>query len=188
MDYLQNHLPKGEKIITRTRKSAFIFAREVFIAALLVGIILGLQLGAKIDQKYMYIAYGIAGFILLIFLCNNLIKFASTVLVVTTHKFMVKEDLITIKVFDTQLANIDGIEVEFRTPLRRALGVGDIKVSTRNSVHEYRNVARPDKFTAVLNKQCADIGDRRVNKVHVTFGIGVPQKPKFEAEGEKVKA
>lgn len=186
MDYLQNHLPKGEKIIARTRKSAFIFVRELLIAVVLVGIILGLQLGLEIEQKIMYIVYGVAGLIFLLFLCNNLIKFASTLLVVTTHKFMVKEDIITIKVFDTQLTNIDGIEVEYRTPLRRALGVGNIKVNTRSSVHEYRNVARPDRFTAVLNKQCSDIGDRRANKVHVTFGIGVPKKPAFEADGEKV--
>lgn len=187
MDYLQNHLPKGEKILARTKKSAFIFMREVLIAVVLTGIILGLQLGAKIEQKYMYFAYAAAGVILLLFLCSSLVKYASTILVVTTHKFMVKEDIITIKVFDTQLSNIDGIEVEYRTPLRRALSVGNIKINTRNTVHEYTNVSHPDRFTAVLNKQCSEVADSRLRKVRITFGIGAQTQPQYEAEGEKVE-
>ena len=111
MNYLASHLPKGEKIYAKTHKSAFIFMRDVLIAVLLFGIAVGVQLGFKVDTKIMIWVYIVCAVVVVFCLCDSAVRYASTLLVVTTHKFMYKEDIITIKVFDTQLQNIDSVEV-----------------------------------------------------------------------------
>ncbi|UKI14659.1 MAG: hypothetical protein L6V85_01085 [Clostridiales bacterium] len=137
MNYLASHLPKGEKIYAKTHKSVFIFMRDVLIAVLLFGITVGVQLGFKVDTKIMIWVYIVCAVVVVFCLCDSAVRYASTLLVVTTHKFMYKEDIITIKVFDTQLQNIDSVEVDYKTPLRRALNIGDLTLRTRNSVHVF---------------------------------------------------
>ena len=117
MNYLASHLPKGEKIYAKTHKSVFIFMRDVLIAVLLFGIAVGVQLGFKVDTKIMIWVYIVCAVVVVFCLCDSAVRYASTLLVVTTHKFMYKEDIITIKVFDTQLQNIDSVEVDYKTPL-----------------------------------------------------------------------
>lgn len=191
MDYFENHLPKGEEIKARTRKSLLIFMREIFIGALLAGIIVGLQLGAKISQDIMLWIYVAAGIIELLFISHSLIKYSSTVLVVTNQKFMFKEDIVTIRVFDTLLQNIDGVEIEYKTPLRRAMNVGNIIIRTKSSEHIFRNISRPDIFTAVLNKQAAALQSGRSGTVRIAFGLGQPKadtnKTGNKQQGEIVK-
>jgi len=180
MNYLASHLPKGEKIYAKTHKSAIIFMRDVLIAILLFGIAVGVHLGFKIDTKIMLWVYIACGVVVIFCLCDSAVRYASTLLAVTTHKFMFKEDIITIKVFDTQLQNIDSIEVDYKTPLRRALNVGDITVRTRNSVHVFRNISRPDRFSAVLNKRASDVQEGRIARTRITFAIGKSPAPYVE--------
>lgn len=164
MNYLASHLPKGEKIYAKTHKSVFIFMRDVLIAVLLFGIAVGVQIGFKVDTKIMIWVYIVCAVVVVFCLCDSAVRYASTLLVVTTHKFMYKEDIITIKVFDTQLQNIDSVEVDYKTPLRRALNIGDLTLRTRNSVHVFRNLSRPDRFSAVLNKRASDVQEGRIAK------------------------
>lgn len=188
MNYLASHLPKGEKVYAKTHKSAFIFMRDVLIAVLLAGIALGVHFGLNVDMKIMIWVYVAVGVVVLFCVCDSAIRYASTLLVVTTHKFMFKEDIITIKVFDTQLQNIDSVEVDYKTPLRRALNVGNITIRTRNSVRTFTNIARPDRFSAVLNKRASDVQDSRKAKVRITFGIGKSPAPYVESKKDVAKA
>lgn len=180
MNYLASHLPKGEKIYAKTHKSAFIFMRDVLIAVLLFGIAVGVQLGFKVDTKIMIWVYIVCAVVVTFCLCDSAVRYASTLLVVTTHKFMYKEDIITIKVFDTQLQNIDSVEVDYKTPLRRALNIGDLTLRTRNSVHVFTNLSRPDRFSAVLNKRASDVQEGRIAKTCISFAIGKSPAPYVE--------
>lgn len=182
MNYLESHLSKDEKIVARTRKSAFIFMRDVLLAALLVGVALGIQFGFKIDMNVMRWVYIAIILVVLLAVADTTVKYASTLLAVSNKRFMFKEDIITIKVFDAQLRNVDCVEVEYRTPLRRALNVGDITVRTRSSVHTFTNVARPDRFSAVLNKRAADVQDGCLSRANVTFGITKSNPPYVKCE------
>lgn len=180
MNYLASHLPKGEKLYAKTHKSAFIFMRDVLIAVVLFGIAVGIHMGVKVENRIMLWVYIACAVVVLFCVAGTSVRYASTLLIVTTHKFMYKEDIITIKVFDTQLQNIDSIEVSYRTPLRRALNVGDITVRTRNSVQTFKNLSRPDRFSAVLNKRASDVQEGRIARARVSFAIGKSPAPYVE--------
>lgn len=172
MNYLVNHLPSGEKVVATTRKSAFVFVREFFILIILGGIIAGFLYGLKWDAGKMLYVYISCGVIFLIFFINNLIKFVSTALLVSTNKFLFKKDLVSITFFQTQLQNIDGIEVKYKTPLQRLFNAGSITVLTRNAKYELKYIKKPDIFAARLNKQASNVAGHRI-----TFGIGPQRMP-----------
>ncbi|MEG2453482.1 MAG: hypothetical protein RSB20_01305, partial [Clostridia bacterium] len=132
MNYLLSHLTANERPIAKTRKSACIFLREVLVLIILGGVIAGFFFGMKwpLASKEMYMVYGGCGLVFLVFLSLNIASFISTALLVTTHKFMYKEDIVAIKVFDTQLQNIDAIEVDYKTIFHRMFNYGHITIST----------------------------------------------------------
>lgn len=172
MNYLINHLPSGEKVVATARKSLFIFLRELLIALLIGGVIGGFYYGLHWQfDKMLYVYIG-CGIILVLFFINNFIKIVSTALLVSTSKFLFKKDLITITVFQTQLQNIDGIEVKYKTPLHRLFNAGNVSVLTRNARYELKNISQPDIFASRLNKQASIVADNKIRKVDITFGIG----------------
>ncbi|MDY5658463.1 MAG: hypothetical protein SPF14_05210, partial [Eubacteriales bacterium] len=66
------------------------------------------------------------------------------------------------------------------TPLRRALNIGDLTLRTRNSVHVFTNLSRPDRFSAVLNKRASDVQEGRIAKTCISFAIGKSPAPYVE--------
>lgn len=183
MDYLLKRLPKGEKVLAKTRKTPLIFLRELLFAVILGGTIAGIQIGFKISQDIMNWVYvGAAAFLMLTGL-QSLIKFSS-VLVVTTNKFMYKKYVIIIKVFDTMLYNVDGVEVRYPDPVRRLLNVGHLVLRTRNSEYVIKNLARPDMFAAKLDKQASLRGSN--NNLHISFGVAGAKAAPAAGEGQKI--
>jgi Bacterial membrane flanked domain. len=179
MNYLLEHLPKGERPIAKTRKSLCIFIRDIFFLLVIAG-------GAAATYFWLHVPpdniifLGCVGGLLLIWLCllgANVVKFMSSALLVTTHKFMYKEDLISIKLFDSQLANIDSVEVEYKTVFHRLFNYGQLVISTHATKHTFNNIAKPDLFSARLNKQASRVADSRIRRVHVTFGVGPSSQP-----------
>ncbi|UKI51998.1 MAG: hypothetical protein L6V79_00255 [Clostridium sp.] len=51
---------------------------------------------------------------------------------------------------------------------------------TRNSVHVFRNLSRPDRFSAVLNKRASDVQEGRIAKTCISFAIGKSPAPYVE--------
>lgn len=178
MNYLLSRLPLEEKGVAKTRKTICLFFREILVAILIAAVIIVLHKFLKWEfaSTNMYIVYGVGGGIWLLLFLQNFTKYISTAMLVTTHKFMYKEDLITINVLDTQLSNIDAIEVEYKTPLQRLFNYGHITISTRNTKHTFKNISKPDIFSARLNKQAALAADSRIRRVHVSFGLASNMK------------
>lgn len=171
MDYFSGHLTAGEKIIGRTRKSVYVMSRDLLLALVLAGAIAGLYLGLHLSVSTLrWIVLG-AALLLLLTVLNSYVKIATTILVITTRRFMTKQNLVTIKVSETLLDNIDDVEVEYRGPIRRMMNVGDIVVRTKSTERKYKNIARPDIFASVLNGQAARLKDGRQGTVKVSFGV-----------------
>lgn len=191
MNYLLSRLPMDEKGVAKTRKTVCLFFRELLVAIIVAAAIILLNkfLQWEFKSTKMYIVYGVGGGIWLILFLQNFTKYISTAMLVTTHKFMYKEDLVTINVLDTQLSNIDAVEVEYKTPLQRLFNYGHITISTRNTKHTFKNISKPDIFSARLNKQAALAADSRIRRVHVSFGLASNMKaPVRKAPNAKAKA
>jgi membrane protein YdbS with pleckstrin-like domain len=82
----------------------------------------------------------------------ELIRIKSTELVLTQTKVIGKLGFIKISLQDSQLSNIDNIQINFSF-FGRLFNYGDLMIESRSDSFRYRNIAKPLAFRQLINEQ-----------------------------------
>jgi hypothetical protein len=88
----------------------------------------------------------------LLFFVIELIRIKSTELVLTETKVIGKLGFIRISLQDSQLSNIDNIQINFSF-FGRLFNYGDLMIESRSDSFRYKSIARPLAFRQLINEQ-----------------------------------
>lgn len=176
MGYLEEHLAKGEKLISRAHKTLWIFAREVFmlLLAALSYVIIGVAVGQEMAGLYTAVAFFV---LFTFFLIDHSVKFSNTEIILTNTKVAGKSGALTVNVIEIILQNIDCVEIKQST-IGRMTHSGTLKIVTHTKSFTYTAISEPQKFVTLINAQTVKVNanKNKQKKVMVSFGISPDQQ------------
>lgn len=173
MRRLERIYSKTERIVARPRFSGWTFLRELFVAAILGGIIAVLWIyGDTIEQaldpsfagsaKYLseanlkWAMLGCGLFVVLL-LILHVIDFYMRIIIITEDKFVYKAGLLSSKSIMLPLNEIRYVDVS-QNFVQAIFGCGKIKLITEGEapfVIVIKNIVRPQKCARRLMQQCS---------------------------------
>ncbi|HRR89398.1 MAG TPA: PH domain-containing protein [Eubacteriales bacterium] len=173
MRYIESHLPKSQRIVAKARFSAWVYLRELFVAAVLGGGIYLLYYFKVIgfgDNLMWYVIAGAAGLVLLLFIQNTLNRMSNE-LILTENRLIGRRGILSIKMVDVALPNISNTE-SFAGLFGRMLGYGKVAIKIQDTSHIYKNVVRPDAFIAKIGLQTARLRkNEQGENIVIKFGL-----------------
>jgi uncharacterized membrane protein YdbT with pleckstrin-like domain len=127
MSYIQNSLGQGETVIARAHFHWW-YSFKAWLALLSLGVFI----------------IGIVIFV------SMMVKKWSTEIAITTHRFVEKEGLFTLKTFEVALPNIEGVSVH-QSFWGRLLGYGHLRIEGTGVDHvDLPDIADPIAFRAAI--------------------------------------
>ena len=127
MSYIQQSLGDGETIIARARFH-WLYLTAAWLAVILPGVLLLAALGQAQTQPDPYsVAAGLLFAMGLIVFLRMMIRKWSTEIGVTSHRFVEKYGLLSMKTNEIALPNIEGVRVS-QSILGKLFGYGTVKI------------------------------------------------------------
>ncbi|MDR3216697.1 MAG: PH domain-containing protein [Clostridiaceae bacterium] len=171
MRYIENRLPPQERIVAKARFSAWVFMREVLLAAVLgVGIYLAYKY-ADIDINIIYYIAAGSGGLVLLSLIQHIISRAGYELLLTEKRLAGRIGFFNLSYIDTQLAQINNLYTK-ASLLGRIFGYGKVFVTIQDKEFVYKNVVRPDAFISKVSRTITrSKASERGEQIVVKFGL-----------------
>ena len=166
MSFIKKKLAKPSEVIQTSRMTKWLFFNEAVYMAIAVMItIIGFTWKSNVNREIdfgfvtlpLLAIAGIVAIVLVLVLCIfEWIPYITTELALTNARVIGKRGWIAIQVLDTQLQNVDNIQVRF-TILGRLFNYGDLVVETRSDKHCYKRIGAPLKFQRAVNSRFEEV-------------------------------
>ena len=158
MRKLERTYSGSERIIARARFSAWAFLREIFVAALLGGVIAVLWIQGQAryltPDNLRWAMLGAGVFVILLALLHALSLYRQEI-IVTEDKFLYRSGVGSTVSVMLPLSEIRYIDVR-QNFLQQLLGYGKIKIITDGEEpFVICNLVRPERFARRIMKQCS---------------------------------
>lgn len=166
MSYLERQLNKGEKIVIKTRKSNWIFLREVLMLIITAAVYFGVStlISAKFADKPklqsvpMWCAVAFGALTVLMFI-GHIVSATRTEIVLTNAKVASRQGVESV---DIALKSIDSVTVNYGL-FGSVFGYGNLYINTAGGkTYAFKKISKPAKFVQKLNKQVAKASKQMV--------------------------
>jgi uncharacterized membrane protein YdbT with pleckstrin-like domain len=177
MNYLDEHLLAGERIVYRARLHWTVFTSA--IAAVLLGVGVAIILGIY-QPDYWYVGAALAGIGLLLAI-GPAIRYASSEFAVTDKRVVAKLGFIERESLETLLSKIEAIGVD-QGIAGRMLGYGTITITGTGGTEEsFPRISDPLEFRRQIQSQVVALDERRGGAPAVPAGAPA-DAPRVERE------
>jgi uncharacterized membrane protein YdbT with pleckstrin-like domain len=160
MSFIKKKLAKPSEVVQTARMTKWIFFNEAVLMGLAIAVtIFGFMWKSSVNRSInmgftSMPIFGIIGIVaillVLVLVVYEWIPYITTELALTNSRVIGKRGWIAIKVLDTQISNVDNIQVKFSI-LGRIFNFGDLVVETRSDKHCFKRIGAPLKFQRAVN-------------------------------------
>ena len=148
---LNGNMMNGEKIVRTGRKSLILMAKQIALAAAL----LGTGIFAKIKTDNAWVMVGCLA-VALILVGTRLLTLSGDRLTVTDRRLIARTGLVLKKVQECPLDKVDSVNVEKTSLLAVLVGCGTVTVNSCNGCMRFAHVARANAFKQALMQAVDD--------------------------------
>ncbi|MDR2634496.1 MAG: PH domain-containing protein [Clostridiales bacterium] len=171
MRYIENRLPAKERIVAKAKFSAWVFMREVLLAAVLAAGIFLAYTYLHIELQIVYYLAGAGGGFVLLVLILHIISRAGYEFLLTEKRLTGRIGFFNLCYMDTQLAQVNNL-FSRASLLGRIFGYGTVYVTIQNNTFRYKNVVRPDAFVSKVSRTITrSKASERGEQLVVKFGL-----------------
>jgi len=183
MRALERKYSKSDRILCKAKFSAWVFLKEIFLTAILCGILTVIWVFAdkiecfftKADKAYALVDWnlrwavlGIMVFCGFVALCEY-VKLYSKEMIVVEDKIVVREGILAVRNIIIPISEIKIIETQ-QNWLQRILGVGNLMiVSDAEKPYTIKGITQADKLSRRIMRQMAEIKREQEKKVKLSL-------------------